>query len=272
MLFSSCLPSIRESVIQPENVEVVLESRLTDNESVVDVISRPGVTQRFILKESPGPVAFLILFAGGHGNLNINNYGELQWGRGNFLVRSSDHFVTNGFSVAIVDAPSDRKPRGMLHGFRASGTHAIDIAAVIRFLKMKADIPVWMVGTSRGTISAVNCSVRIGRNGVSGLVLTSSLTRPNKSGVYMFKMPLSDISVPTLVTHHRDDGCPLTPYHDAPLIIERLSNAPVTELISFKGGYQPKSKPCDALSQHGYYGIESNVVDTISAWIRKEIQ
>jgi hypothetical protein len=266
LLFSSCFPSIRE----------VHESRLNStglsyNNSVVDIVSRPRIKQRFILKEPTTPVAFLILFAGGHGILNINNYGEYEWGGGNFLVRSSGHFVRNGFSVVIVDAPSDRKSRGMLYGFRASKSHAEDIASVILFLKMKADIPVWLVGTSRGTNSAANGAIRIGRNGVSGLVLTSSMTRTNKNGVQVFEMPLNDISIPTLVIHHKYDGCRFTPYRDTSRIIKKLHNTSIAELISFEGGIQPISQPCDALSQHGYYGIESKVVNTISSWIKREI-
>src|SRR5262245_61024960 len=56
-------------------------------EKAVDVISRPGVTQRFLLIAPDNPKAVLILFAGGEGLLQINTGGGIGRMRGNFLVR-----------------------------------------------------------------------------------------------------------------------------------------------------------------------------------------
>src|SRR5688572_17248614 len=78
-------------------------------EKVVDIPSRPGVTQRFLLIEPPESKAAVVLFAGGHGGLQMDEAGALQWGKGNFLVRSAPLFASHGLTVAIVDAPSDRQ-------------------------------------------------------------------------------------------------------------------------------------------------------------------
>jgi len=39
------------------------------------------------------------------------------------------------------------------------------------------------------------------------------------------------------------------------------------ELLAVSGG-SLRSGPCDALSPHGYYGIEDQVVPPIIAWIK----
>jgi hypothetical protein len=47
----------------------------------------------------------------------------------------------------------------------------------------------------------------------------------------------------------------------------RMRQAKVKELLTVSGG-SLRSGPCDALSPHGYYGIEDQVVPAIVAWIR----
>jgi alpha-beta hydrolase superfamily lysophospholipase len=47
-------------------------------------------------------------------------------------------------------------------------------------MKKKANVPIWMVGTSMGSISAANVAINKQKK-VSGLVLTSSVTRPGES-------------------------------------------------------------------------------------------
>ena len=49
--------------------------------------------------------------------------------------------------------------------------------------------------------------------------------------------------------------------------LDRLTAAPAKALIAVSGGTL-RSAPCDALSPHGYYGIEGQVVPPIAAWIK----
>src|SRR4051812_37723037 len=77
---------------------------------VVDIPTRPGVTQRFVYIAPAGaPKASVILLAGGHGGLQIHDGGSFGWGGGNFLVRARQQFVDAGLAVAVVDAPSDKQ-------------------------------------------------------------------------------------------------------------------------------------------------------------------
>jgi hypothetical protein len=84
---------------------------------VVDLPTRPGVSQRMVVLSPPEPKAAVILFAGGHGGLQISSVGSFHWGNGNFLVRSRQLFVDQGLLVAVVDAPSDRQSPPYLGGF-----------------------------------------------------------------------------------------------------------------------------------------------------------
>jgi hypothetical protein len=83
----------------------------------------------------------------------------------------------------------------------------------------------------------------------------------------MAGVALEQIKVPTLVVHNRDDGCPASPFGDAAGAMARMQQARVKELLAVSGG-SLRSGPCDALSPHGYYGIEDQVVPAIIAWIK----
>jgi hypothetical protein len=94
------------------------------------------------------------------------------------------------------------------------------------------------------------------------------VTRANREQLEsLVDVRVKDIRIPTLVVHHRDDGCPSTPYQDAVALMGSLTQTPRHALITMEGGLPPRSKPCDALSAHGYLGIEDKVVAVIAGWI-----
>jgi len=237
-------------------------------EESVMLDTRPGVKQGFLLLQPDAkPVAAVILFAGGHGNLQLDGR-SLGWGQSNFLVRSRDLFAGHDFLVATIDAPSDRKGSdGMLGGFRASAEHAADIDAVIAYLRKQTDVPVWLVGTSRGTESATSVAIHA-KHPVAGVVLTSSMSEPNSNGTAVTQMALDRLRMPVLLVAHRDDGCHHTPAEGAERIKQGLTAAPKVEVRYFTGGDRPRSKPCEAKSAHGFLGIEKEVVDAIAGFIK----
>lgn len=222
-------------------------------EESVELKPRPGVTETVLYTMVSGAPASVILLPGGGG--------VLAGVRNNFLLRVREDFVRQGLSIAIPDAPSDHGS-GMEAAFRASAEHATDLAAVAAFLKSKSPAPVWLVGTSRGTISAANGAARLGPSQVAGIVLTSSVWVGGLSAV-----PLGEIAVPVLVVHNRSDGCRESPYAGAAPGFAQLAKAPTKELISVEGG-RSQSKPCEAMSPHGYLGIEDQVVPPVIQWIK----
>jgi dienelactone hydrolase len=236
-------------------------------QQVVDLPSRPGVTQRMlVLAPAHAPRAAVVLLAGGHGGLGIAADGSLQWGRGNFLMRSRQLFVDQGFVVAVVDAPSDRQSPPHLGGFRQTPEHAADLRAVIAWLRQQAAGPVWLVGTSRGTQSAAYVATELsGAEGPDGVVLSATvLTDRNSRAVPA--MPVERIRVPVLLVHHEQDGCRACPFAEVPVLMRRLENVARKQVLSFTGG-RNEGDPCEARAYHGFNGLEPEVVAQMAAWM-----
>ena len=236
--------------------------------SVADIPTRPGVTQRVLVLAPPQAKAkaAVVLFAGGHGGLQLRPDGSFAWGAGNFLVRTRQRFVDQGLLVVLIDAPSDRQVEPFLSGFRQRPEHAADVKAVIAWLRARSSLPVWLVGTSRGTQSVAYVATELqGSDGPDGIVLTSSILVDRK-GRAVPAMPLERIRIPVLVVHHEHDSCPLCPFAETASLMARLESSSRKELMPFDGG-QSVGDPCEAFAHHGYNGIEPEVVRRIAEWI-----
>lgn len=257
---------MRIAVVAVALVMAVLAARPAAAQELVRLPTRPGVVQPFwVLPPAGAPVASVILFTGGNGVLGSQRDGRLK-GR-NFLVRSRDKFVAQGFLVAVVDVPSDHLQG--LDGFRATAEHARDIAAVIADLRRRAPAPVWLVGTSMGTISAANAAARLKEGGPDGLVLTSSIVASNQRvAAIPAVVDVAAITVPTIFVHNREDACPLCPFALVEPLMARFTHAPRRPLIAVTGGEPPRTAPCGPLSRHGYLGIEDQVVTALGRAIK----
>ena len=194
----------------------IIYTSITLAQRVVDVPTRTGVTQRILLLQADNAKASVILFAGGDGGIQITSEGSIRRS-GNFLVRSRDLFAAQGLNVAVIDAPSDRQQVPYLGGFRQTAEHATDVKIVIAWLKQEFKIPVWLVGTSRGTQSVAYIATQLAPSdgGPHGIVLTSTML-DDRRGRPVPAMPLERIKVPVLVAHHMKDGCRFCRYADLP--------------------------------------------------------
>jgi hypothetical protein len=249
---------------------------------VITLQPRSGVTQKIILLKPSNPVASVVLLPGGVGQIvigEINGKPTIKY-KDNFLIRSMDNFVKNGFVVAVVDAPSDQQSKGMYISWRIGDKHVVDINTVSSYLKKSNNLKVWLVGTSNGTFSTCNAAIN-SEGSIDGIVLTSSITdlKPYKSKVKVYKthphgiinMDLAKITVPAMIAYHVNDKCPGTPPENSETLKAKLTGSPKTLLAQFDGGLPPKSDKCKALSAHGFYGIEAEVVDNISEFIKSNL-
>lgn len=235
-------------------------------DKVVDLPTRTGVTQRFVLSAPPDAKAVVVLFVGGHGGLQLNEAGAPRWGRNNFLVRSAPLFAAQGFAVALVDAPSDRQSYPHLTDFRGSAEHATDVKAVIAWLRENTKLPVWLVGTSRGTQSVTAVATRLpATDGPDGIVLTATVLTDRRSKPVP-DMDVHTLKIPVLVVHHEQDGCRYCLFSDVPRLMSKLSGTPRKDLVTFRGG-ENRGDPCEGLAYHGFNGLEKEVVDRIAAWV-----
>lgn len=240
-------------------------------QEIVTLATRPRVTQSYFLAKAPEkPEAIAILFPGSGGNIRLRSEGgDIKFSQGNFLVRVRGEFVKRGIVAAVIDVPSDQQAGwGMSDEFRFSKEHLADVQAVIADLgKRFPGLPIFLVGTSRGSISAANLGAKID-GGIAGVVLTSSMFRANnprarEPGPGLSRFDFGSIKVPVLIVHHREDGCAVSPYGDA------ASLARMFPLVSVTGGLPPTSDACEPMSPHGYLGRETETVDAIVNWMLK---
>lgn len=225
------------------------------------VATRDGVTTTLFWDAAPNAKATVFLFPGGGGG-----FGKVEDGKAmgnNFLVRSEPYFLANGFNVAIFGRPSDSEE--LDYPDRISDAHMTDVRKVLEFVKTKSDAPVWVVGTSRGTISATATAIKL-QNSIVGLVLTSSVVNYKKVGAIP-KQDLAAINIPVLVLHHSKDECVLCRPYEVPAILRGLTNAPMKKEIMVDGGANPSGDVCAALHWHGFIGMEQEAVALISKWI-----
>jgi Serine aminopeptidase, S33 len=240
-------------------------------QEIVTLSTRPGVMQSFFIASLPqNPQAIALMFPGASGVIRLReDKGQIKFGPNNFLVRSRGEFVKGGVITVIVDAPSDRQNGGMSDEFRLGADHLADISAVVADIgKRFPGLPIFLVGTSRGTISAAALGARFGP-GLSGMVLTSTMfraagVRSNEPGPGLSRFDFATIKVPVLFVHHVSDQCGSTPYGDAARLADKYP------LISVFGGHAPESGPCDPFSAHGYFGKESEAVEQIVNWMLKK--
>ena len=227
--------------------------------------TREGVSTTVFWEATPDAKATVLLFPGGGGG-----YGRVENGKAtssNFLVRSAPYFTANGFNVAILGRPNGKE---LDFADRVTAEHMTDLAKVLEFVKQKSDRPVWLVGTSRGTVSATAMAIKVPDPAIAGLVLTSSIVRYATPGA----VPLQDlkaIQMPVLVYHHAKDACRHCQPVETSWILKGLSNAPVKKLMMVDGGADPTGDECDAQHWHGFIGMEREAVDQIAGWIRNPV-
>jgi hypothetical protein len=224
--------------------------------------ARDGVTPR----------GAVVLLAGGDGRLLLDAQGCAKALGGNFLVRSAGLFRDAGYATALVDAPTDHRGTDGLGGFRNTEAHADDLGRVIADLRARVKGPVWVIGTSRGTISAANVAARAsGDAAPDGVVLSSALMH-GSSGLKpwvqqsVFDLPLAAIKAPVLVIGHVHDQCLRSPPAEMPRLFAQLGSAR-KQVVAVDGAAAPSGQAslaaCEGRSPHGYVGQEAATVDTI---------
>lgn len=229
---------------------------------LVRINTRPGVSVSFYYMKHDGAEATLALLPGGGGDIAVKDGIPTS---SNFLVRSRELFASHNFNVAILDRPSDRADLDF--SSRVSREHMEDIHHVVAFLREDSPVPVWLVGTSRGTISAAAAAISFGNAQLGGIVLTSSVTSFKITGAVPTQK-LGAIRLPVLVVHHERDECKTCDPSEVSIILRNLKNAPVKRKVIITGGGNPVGDPCESMHWHGFIGKEIEVTDIISDWIK----
>jgi pimeloyl-ACP methyl ester carboxylesterase len=209
-----------------------------------------------------GASVSVVLLTGGAGGIGLKDGVPTS---DNFLIRSRDHFAGHKFNVAVVGRPSDMQD--LDYPSRISAEHVEDLRRVVSYLKKDTALPVLLVGTSRGSVSATAAAIAFGNQELAGIVLTASVTSASKAGAVP-QQRLDAVRIPVLVLHHQYDACWVCRPREVPRIISGLKNAPVKKLVMVDGGGDPRGDPCEALHWHGFIGMEKEAVDIIGDWIK----
>ena len=229
--------------------------------SVRDLKLTNGGRQRVLYARPSSPRATIVMLPGGAGDVGIEADGDLAHGK-NFVVRTRGMWLAHGYAVVIPDALNGENLRGQ----RSSPDYAQVIGDLVNFAQGQAPGPVFLLGTSQGSIAAMNGAAHLPKGKLAGLVLTESVSRQSKSGETVFDASPERVTVPALIVANRDSDCKVAPADDAPRIAAAMSRAPEAKVIYVQGG-TTRSTDCGSQSPHGYFGIEGAVVDTIAAWL-----
>ncbi len=211
---------------------------------------------------NPQAQATVILLPGGDAGTGKIQNGEP--GNGNFLVRSRELFKAAGFNVVIAFRASDLKE--LDYRYRAGQAHVGELEKAIDFAAREFGKPVWLAGTSRGTVSGTAAAIALGPK-VAGLVLTSSVTTRAYGAVPT--QDIGSIQVPVLVVHHQRDACKVCLPEEARRMTGSFRSAPVRKFVMVDGGSDPEGDPCEARHWHGFINYEKEAVKLLTEWMLK---
>jgi hypothetical protein len=231
-------------------------------ERIFDLRLHDGTRQRVLYGSPSKPAAAIVMFPGGAGDIGLEKSGGIRHGD-NFVVRTRALWVQRGFAVVIPDTIDHAN----LRGERSSPRYGALVVELADFARSKASAPVFLLGTSQGSIAAMNGAANAPPGLISGVILTESVSRIGGSGESVFSAAPEKVRVPTLIVANKEDRCDVAPPEDAPRIVAAMKNSPDVHAEFVSGGVTESRKVCGSLTPHGYYGIETDVINVIARWI-----
>ncbi len=233
-------------------------------ERVADLPLGAGLTQRVLWDAPSQPRATLLMLPGGSGEVGLRQDGDLRHDA-NFVVRTRADWVRLGYAVLIPDTID----RSNLRGVRSTPAYGALVDALAAYAQKQVRAPVFLLGTSQGTIAAVNGAAHARPGLVSGVVLAEAVSVPGRfSTETVFDADLQGVRVPVLVVADLADACDVAPPTMAPRVAAAMARSPSVQVLTVGGGVQEAEKACGSLSPHGYYGVEDEVVTRVGAWLR----
>ena len=221
-------------------------------------------------EEAEGATATVVLLPGGNGVVAFTGASRGGKPKGNnFLIRAFPLFLAQKVNVAVMGTVTET---GLpTYAERVADDHLSDLAAVAVKVHGMSPAPVWLVGTSRGTVSATAAAIRYAERAIfDGIVLTSAIVGSKKPQAVP-RQSIDKIRVPVLVYMNANDGCSECQLSDAKRLIGKFAASPVQAFMAVQGGGDPTGDPCHGNHYHGFIGMESQAVADIVGWINKPI-
>src|SRR5258708_23843061 len=178
--------------------EIALHHSSTDDGLVQDLPLQGGGLQRVLYSPARHDTkGIIVMFPGGTGEIDIEKSGHVKNAK-NFVVRSDDLWRERGYGIVLVDALEHQSVRGR----RSSAAYAELTKRIIEFANRQANVPVWVLGTSQGSIAAMNAASHAGGTQLAGLILTESVSIFGGSHETVFDAHPEDVRGPSLVRAH----------------------------------------------------------------------
>lgn len=262
MLKSSFL-GVMALLLLPFPVSAQREAAIA-GERAVNLPLGNGLNQRVLYDAPARPRATLIMLPGGTGEVGVRRDSDLRHDD-NFVVRTRATWVSRGYAVLIPDTIDQAN----LRGIRSSPGYGQVVGRLVAYAHARTVAPVFLLGTSQGTIAAMNGAAHAAPGLISGLVLTEAVSVPGRlSTETVFDADPEGVRVPALVVANSSDACDVAPPPMARRIAAAMTHSPQARVLMVDGGMPQSGKPCGSLSPHGYYGIERHVISAICAWVR----
>lgn len=235
-------------------------------ERLFDLPLADGGHQRVLLEIPLKPKAVIIMLPGGSGDVGLTRDGDIRHDD-NFVVRTRDLWTARGYAVVIPDTLD----RANLRGLRSSPEYARLVDSLIAFAHEHVAAPVFLLGTSQGSIAAMNGAAHAGHGSLNGVILTESVSVIGGSHETVFDADPQAVRIPALVVANQDDRCDVAPPAMASKIAAAMSHNSDVKVATVSGGVTRSSKDCGSLTPHGYYGIENQVVSLIDNWMQNHL-
>lgn len=190
--------------------------------------------------------AALIVMAGGHGRLGITSDGQITTLATNQVVRTRGAYQARGIATLTVDS-------------------GVDFGAAVAYMRQFAP-KVGLLATSRGTQRAGEMLASAsGDQRPDFVILTSGFYMPGNGASVVGSLGTPDKLPRTLVIHHRNDECRVTPPGGVePFKAWGGGKVRVVWLSGGKSGAGDDEdgggRVCGAQSHHGFLGIDGQVV------------
>ncbi|MBN3851885.1 hypothetical protein G3N59_00705 [Paraburkholderia sp. Ac-20340] len=236
-----------------------------DHGDFVSIPTRAGVTQSlFFATPAQKPAWVIVLFGGTPGALHLGPNGATTL-KGNFLIRSAQHWIDDGEAVVLVDTPSDHT-EGVDDDFRYGKDSVVDTQAIAAKVRERfPEAKMAFVGTSAGTVSVGNAMKRDAKI-ADAFVLTSPVTVSRKGDATIADLDTDGTQNRVLVVANAGDQCPSSPPDVAKRLAQNRHYAYV-EVNSNEGDSNGAGR-CGGHSPHGFLGIEMDVLKAIQGWLK----
>ncbi len=237
-------------------------SRSAVDPRVIDLPLADGGHQRVLFSTPSHPRGTIVMLPGGAGDVGLDRDGDVEHGD-NFVVRTRALWNARGYGVLLPDTID----RTNLRGLRSSPAYAQMVGALVDLAHRQAPGPIFLLGTSQGSIAAMNGASHARPGSIAGVVLTESVSVMGGSGETVFDADPRQVRAPTLIVANRDDRCTVAPPGAAPRIAAAMTGSRDVRVLMVSGGVRRSRKDCGSLTPHGYFGIERQVVNAISTWM-----